>query len=257
VQFLAAVAFSVGSGLFLLGAVILFEQFGPIERYSMQERLPGILMNAVGTILTIFMMYPLSLLWDAIGIAPAITLPLWQWLEPLGTTGYLLQFVLLVLVVDFLAYWRHRTEHKIFWPVHAVHHSPRELHAANDIGHPFQALFSLAFIGIPMSLIQVDGPAVPFVVGAFTSMLAIYIHSPVELHFGPLRRIVVDNRYHRIHHSLEERHFNKNFGICFSFWDTLFGTAYDPGEEWPAVGLADTPAPRTVADYLKLPFRRA
>ena len=255
-EFLVALAYGVGTSLILFAAVILIEHVGPIERYSMRARIPGLLMNFVGTILTIFMMYPIAKLWDALGIGPAITLPLWDWLEPLGMTGYLLQFVFLILVADFLAYWRHRAEHIWFWPIHAVHHCPRELHAANDIGHPLQAFFSLAFIGIPMSLIQVEGPTVPFVVGSFISMLSIYIHSPIELHFGGLRKVVVDNRYHRIHHSLEEKHFDKNFSICFSIWDYLFGTAYDPRDEWPEVGVADVPPPRTIGEYLRLPFSR-
>jgi len=105
-----------------------------------------------------------------------------------------------------------------------------------------------------MSLIHIDGPATPFAVGSFVTLLAIYIHSPTGLHFGPLRKVVVDNRFHRIHHSLEERHFGKNFGICLSIWDHMFGTAYDPRDEWPAVGVAGVPAPQTVADFLKLPF---
>jgi sterol desaturase/sphingolipid hydroxylase (fatty acid hydroxylase superfamily) len=130
------------------------------------------------------------------------------------------------------------------------------MHAANDIGHPLQAFYSLMFIGLPLSIIQVDGPAIPFAVGMFVSMLSFYIHSPIELHFGPLRKVIVDNRFHRIHHSLEERHFDKNFGICLSIWDHMFGTAYEPGDEWPKVGLAEIPAPRTIGDYLAIPFRR-
>jgi len=37
----------------------------------------------------------------------------------------------------------------------------------------------------------------------------------------------------------------------------LFGTAYFPrADEWPAVGLDDVPEPRTIADYLLMPFRK-
>ena len=66
--------------------------------------------------------------------------------------------------------------------------------------------------------------------------------------------MIVDNRFHRIHHSLEERHFDKNFGICFSIWDFLFGTAYEPGDEWPHVGLADRMPPNSVREFLLHPF---
>ena len=87
-------------------------------------------------------------------------------------------------------------------------------------------------------------------------LLTYYIHASIGVHFGPLRKILVDNRFHRIHHSTEQRHFDKNFGICFSIWDRMFGTACDPvGDEWPKVGLANVDPPRTIADYFLMPFR--
>lgn len=90
------------------------------------------------------------------------------------------------------------------------------------------------------------------------AILTYYIHSPIDVHFGPLRKLLVDNRFHRIHHSIEPRHFDKNFGICFSLWDRWFGTAYDPSpDEWPDGGLADIDSPRTIRDYLLLPFRKS
>ncbi|WP_395623899.1 sterol desaturase family protein [Sphingomonas daechungensis] len=253
-EFLQNVAGSTILVMFLLATCVAIEYLGPIERYSLRDRLPGIIINCVGGALTFALIWPVKWVWSAMGVAPFITIPLWDWLEPLGDAGLAIQAAVLVVVADFLAYWRHRAEHSWFWRVHVVHHAPRELHAANSIGHPIQALFSFAFIAVPMSLIQISGPTIPFVVGAVVSLLALYIHSPTAVNFGAARRIVVDNRFHRIHHSLEERHFDKNFGICFSIWDYMFGTAYEPGEEWPEVGVAGVRSPMTLTDYLKLPF---
>lgn len=115
---------------------IVLEHIGPIERYYARDRIAGFLMNGVGTSLSIALMIPLAALWSAVGIAPAVTIPLWRWLEPWGVGGAAMQFLVLILIADFLAYWRHRAEHSFFWSIHAVHHSPRELHAANSIGHP-------------------------------------------------------------------------------------------------------------------------
>lgn len=252
------VLWSVASGtfvaLFFLLAVVAMEHLGPLERYSMRQRLPGFLMNAAGTALSIPLMWPLNWLWHRIGVAPALEFPLWRWLEPLGPTGYALQIAVLVVLGDFCTYWRHRAEHAWFWRIHVAHHAPRQLHAANDIGHPLQTILVFLFVAFPMSLIQADGPGTPFVVTAILGMASMYIHSPVQWHFGPLRRLFVDNRFHRIHHSIEERHYDKNFGVCFSVWDYMFGTAYEPGDEWPLVGVVGVPAPRTVADFLKLPL---
>lgn len=253
-DFLQSVSGGLILGMFLIATCVAIEYLGPIKRYTLRDRLPGIVINGVAAVLTIALMWPVRSAWTALGIAPAITIPLWNWLEPYGDLGLGLQALVLVVVADFLAYWRHRAEHAWFWRVHVVHHAPRELHAANSLGHPIQALFSFAFITIPMSLFQISGPTTPFVVGAFVALLALYIHSPTAVNFGPVRKVVVDNRFHRIHHSVEERHFDKNFGICFSIWDHMFGTAYDPKEEWPEVGVAGVRSPVTVWDFLRLPF---
>jgi sterol desaturase/sphingolipid hydroxylase (fatty acid hydroxylase superfamily) len=255
VRLLATVAFGLLKAAMLLATCIVIEHIATIERYSLKARVPGILMGATGVVGSIVLMWPINQLWNHVD--PAMTIPLWQYLQPLGVAGYALQFLALILIADFLAYWRHRMEHsRWWWPVHKVHHAPRELHAANDIGHPLQALFSFVWITVPMSLFNVSGPGVPLTLALTVTFLSMYIHSPIDFHFGPLRRLIVDNRFHRIHHSLEPRHFDKNFGICFSAWDYLFGTAYEPKQEWPAVGLADVPAPRSVRDYLLLPLRQ-
>ncbi|MEK7763409.1 MAG: sterol desaturase family protein, partial [Nitrospirota bacterium] len=48
----------------------------------------------------------------------------------------------------------------------------------------------------------------------------------------------------QIHHSVDPRHWNKNFGVKLSVWDGLFGTHYHPGHpELLQVGLLDA-APR-------------
>ena len=256
-ELLSSIGWTLGAGLFILSVCVVIEHVAAIERYSLASRIPGLLMNMTGTVLGVFLMWPLGKLWEATGIGPFVTIPLWDWLKPLGTTGYALQVLTIFVTADFLAYWRHRAEHSRFlWPVHKVHHSPHELHAANNLGHPLQSLFSWAFIGVPMSLIQIDGPAAPAIAGLTVAFLATYIHSPIDIHFGKLRLVLVDNRYHRIHHSLEPHHIDKNFGICFSLWDRLFGTAVDPKPgEWPAVGVAGVTPPRTIREFLLLPFR--
>jgi sterol desaturase/sphingolipid hydroxylase (fatty acid hydroxylase superfamily) len=68
----------------------------------------------------------------------------------------------------------------------------------------------------------------------------------------------MDNRFHRLHHSVEERHFDKNFGLTTPLWDLLFGTLCVPAkDEWPETGLADQPEVGGLADFLWRPFTRA
>ncbi|MCH8617174.1 sterol desaturase family protein [Sphingomonas sp. SM33] len=240
--------------LFLLSLCVAIEYVSPRGRYTLRQRIPGTLMQVVGSTLLISLIIPLHMLWDGLGIGPVVTVPLWSWLSPLGVAGYALQVLVALALLDFLRYWRHRAEHEWFWPIHAVHHAPRELHAANSIGHPLQAIPEFFFVAVPLSFVAFDGPGTPIAVNLVSSLLTVYIHTASDFHFGPLRAAVVDNRFHRIHHSVEAHHIDKNYGICFSLWDRIFGTAYWPRpNEWPEVGIEDAP-PATVRDFLLYPL---
>ena len=240
----------------IIAVCVAVEHISPTQRYSLRDRLPGLAMNMVQVPLMIVAAWPIWNLWFALGIGNMATIPLSHWVASLGWLGAAIQVFILVAVADFLAYWRHRAEHKLFWRIHMVHHAPTEIHAANSIAHPLQMWYTIAFIGIPMTIIRIDSPAIPATANFIVILLTYYIHSPVGVHFGPFRKVFVDNRFHRLHHSVEQRHFDKNFGICFSLWDRLFGTACDPlPNDWPAVGITGVDPPRTIGDYLLMPFR--
>jgi sterol desaturase/sphingolipid hydroxylase (fatty acid hydroxylase superfamily) len=238
----------------ILATCTAIELIAPAESFSVKGRIQGTFNQAILTVFGPLAAWPLQELW--ISLNPNMVLPMWHWLKPFGLWGWLALVIILVILGDFCSYWRHRAEHRWFWPIHLVHHSARDLHAANSFGHPLQTIPHLLFVGIPMSFIEM-GPGVPVAVSFLVLLSGFLIHSPTSAHLGMFRMLFVDNRFHRIHHSLEPRHFEKNFGIFLSFWDRIFGTTYEPGEEWPAVGLADIPPPRSALEYALMPFRRS
>jgi sterol desaturase/sphingolipid hydroxylase (fatty acid hydroxylase superfamily) len=66
-------------------------------------------------------------------------------------------------------------------------------------------------------------------------------HSHVPLGYGPVvSQVFVSPWMHQVHHSRETRHFDKNMGFIFSFWDRMFGTLYVPKQgETFELGLSD------------------
>lgn len=230
-----------------LAICVLLEFISPRTRYRLRDRFPGSLFIIFLPVFAVLTAIPIQALLRYAGVDPIANL------SAVGIVGVL--FVTIVLK-DFLNYWQHRFDHWALWPIHSVHHSQTDLHAANGYAHPFQAFSEILFIAIPLSLIQVGSLAYPIALGlSFLVILqTMIIHSPLNVHLGPLRRIIVDNRFHRIHHSLEDRHFDKNFGTIFTVWDQLFGTAYFPAEdEWPNVGVAGLHPPTTIWAYLIAP----
>jgi len=249
--------FSVRSAALLILICVIAEYASPRgRRIALRARFPGAFFSLMLPAFSIILSVPLQAAYRALGVGTLVIVPLADWMSPLGGLGTVFSVVILVLLGDFLEYWRHRAEHAFIWPIHAVHHSPTDLHAANGFGHPLQVVTSFVFITIPMSLIQMQGASIPALVGLVITFMLFFIHAATDVHLGPLRYVVVDNRFHRIHHSVEARHHDKNFGITFSLWDQLFRTAYFPSkDEWPDVGVADCPPPVSLKEFLCYPLR--
>lgn len=179
----------------------------------------------------------------------ALGLPAWAAAVVVG--------IAIILAKDFFYYWEHRIQHRWLWKWHAPHHSIRNLSATNSWHHWSEIAMFAAMVALPMSLLTPAFGPRPFLIGLLLSWQPIYLHSATRLSLGPvMRRLVVDNRYHRIHHSLDPRHFERNFGAATPLWDWLFGTAYFPGDdEWPEVGLAGMEEPATIKQWSTLPWR--
>jgi sterol desaturase/sphingolipid hydroxylase (fatty acid hydroxylase superfamily) len=171
--------------------------------------------------------------------------------EPIVVIPGVVGLIFAACAGDFFYYWMHRCQHRIpyLWKYHSIHHSIEAMGAGTGYQHVTQPLIEAVLIAIPASLFvdHAQAEKLPMFIG----FLGYYIHSNSRLNAGPLRAVLIDNRMHRIHHSREAKHYDKNFGVVTSIWDRLFGTAYFPAEdEWPATGLADRREPQTVLEFL-------
>ena len=252
----AAVAASYLGWIAVLALLTAFELANPQGEQKAATRLRGIAFWALFIPVATMLNLLLAQAWAALGIRPLLGLPLFQPAAFLGPFAMLAAVMVAAVVKDFFFYWCHRIQHRFLWRWHAVHHSIRDLNAVNSYHHPSEALMSLVMYSVPTSLIVPDAAAAVPMIGLVMWLHIVWIHSPTRAHFGPLRAWFVDNRYHRIHHSLEERHFDRNFGAFTTLWDRLFGTHYAPADdEWPDVGLAGVDEPQGVRDWLAQPLR--
>ncbi|MCX7287516.1 MAG: sterol desaturase family protein, partial [Rhodobacterales bacterium] len=66
-------------------------------------------------------------------------------------------------------------------------------------------------------------------------------HSHIWMRFPPwLEHILISPAQHQVHHSIDPRHFNRNYGDILAFWDWIFGTLYIPqSDEQIRFGLGD------------------
>lgn len=250
VEWVTNVGLTVFVTFFLIALCTLAELVSQRRPFSWAARWPGILFGLLVPIFAVIVSMPLRAMWDRLGVPPLVSIDL-----P-GLVGEAAAVLLLLLFVDFLKYWEHRFEHRFMWPVHAVHHAEENLSAATSYSHPLQFVPMFFLISVPMSLVEVGSVTTPMWVVGILTFMELFIHSPTRVGLGPLRHLLVDGAYHRLHHSMEERHFDRNFSILFTFWDRIFGTCVMPqGDEWPDTGIHESRSPRTVGELLLFPWK--
>jgi sterol desaturase/sphingolipid hydroxylase (fatty acid hydroxylase superfamily) len=177
----------------------------------------------------------------------------WGKIEPGGVNLFLIS-VAGFLLFDLAQYVLHRFFHKtsILWPFHAPHHSaevlnPFTVQREHFVWEIFDSLFFNVFMGIGQGiLIWITLESVnPYQIFRFTLIFNVfnYIvgnfhHSHIWISFGFLDRIFVSPAIHHIHHSVDPKHRNKNYGYFLSIWDQMFGTIYVPkGHEILVYGI--------------------
>jgi sterol desaturase/sphingolipid hydroxylase (fatty acid hydroxylase superfamily) len=163
------------------------------------------------------------------------------------------------LVVDFFFYWFHRCQHgvSVLWQVHLLHHSDMALnvtttHRVHFLEHVLTPIFMIAPI---MLLFELPNRDIYWIALAPT-VWSYVVHANVRVGFGKFWWLLSSPQYHRIHHSIEKEHRDKNFAVWFPFYDVMFGTAHRPKPgEFPETGVAGVEV-SSLSDAVMLPFAR-
>ena len=161
------------------------------------------------------------------------------------------------LVFDFLSYWIHRAQHsRLWWRFHRVHHSQERMTFASAFrNHPIDQLFALSVTAVPGMLL--GAPAVSWLPYSFLlAFVDATHHANLPWRFGPLRKVFVSPVFHAQHHSPDRAVHDRNFGGLFSFWDFLFGTAYDAERLPERTGVAGWQVRESFWAHLWSPFQR-
>jgi sterol desaturase/sphingolipid hydroxylase (fatty acid hydroxylase superfamily) len=134
-----------------------------------------------------------------------------------------------VVLLDLTNYGHHVMFHaaRLLWRLHRMHHADLEFDVTTGLRfHPGEIIVSTL---IKLAAILVLGPA-PIAVLVFEVMLnstSMFNHGNVSLP-GTLDRVprlfVVTPDMHRVHHSIDRRETDSNFGFNVPWWDRLFGT---------------------------------
>lgn len=158
---------------------------------------------------------------------------------------WFVRLLLAYLAADFLGWFHHLVRHKVpaFWAFHTVHHSQTHMNPfSRDRVHPVDWMIANSIKFIPAFVFHNS-------LGMVIGYLFFHVvhdrlnHSNIRTNLGPLRYIFVTPQSHRVHHSSDPRHFDRNFGVSLSIWDHLFGTQWRNYDEYPETGVPDRAYP--------------
>lgn len=170
-----------------------------------------------------------------------------------------LQFVAILLVVDFTTYWIHRAMHEVpwLWKIHAVHHSTEKmdwlassrLHVVELLANRFAGYLPIFALGF--------SPSAVYAYLVFVSFHAIFIHANVRFRFPVLRWVVATPEFHHWHHSSENEAVDRNYAGFLPIYDVIFRTCHMPAHVASRYGTrASTRVPHGMVDQFLFPFRR-
>jgi sterol desaturase/sphingolipid hydroxylase (fatty acid hydroxylase superfamily) len=169
------------------------------------------------------------------------------------------------LLLDLTIYGQHVTFHAVpwLWRLHRMHHADLEFDVTTGLRfHPGEIVLSML---VKLAAVLVLG-APPMAVLVFEVLLnatSMFNHGNVRLpsRFDrALRLVMVTPEMHRVHHSIDRRETDSNFGFNLPWWDRLFGTYQDQpgaGHERMTLGLEQfrDPAELRIDRMLLQPLR--
>jgi sterol desaturase/sphingolipid hydroxylase (fatty acid hydroxylase superfamily) len=163
------------------------------------------------------------------------------------------------LIIDFFFYWFHRTQHRVgvLWQIHLLHHSDMALNVTTTHRvHVLEHLLTPFFLIVPV-LILFDLPDKEmFWIATVPALWSYFVHANTRIGFGRFWWLLSSPQYHRIHHSIQPEHHDRNFAVWFPFYDVMFGTAYRPKPgEYPPSGVEGVAVSR-LPHAFALPFAR-
>ena len=167
-----------------------------------------------------------------------------------------LKALFFIMSIDFVEYCMHRLGHanKLYWKFHCIHHSPEQLTPLSKFRVHWVDMTVFGTVkALPLMMLgHLDYIWMPYLP---LMLLQVFSHFDIDFHYGPvLGRYLVSPRYHRVHHSADPAQQNTNFGIIFSCWDYIFGTANADLTRPAAFGLREVKVPDSFARQFFFPF---
>jgi sterol desaturase/sphingolipid hydroxylase (fatty acid hydroxylase superfamily) len=134
-------------------------------------------------------------------------------------------WVLGFVIGDLAFYGWHRASHAVgvLWASHVVHHQSEEYNLAVALRQAIASSVTSAPFYYPAALLGVPTRATEVLIAA-SALYQFWLHTEHVGRLGPLERLLNTPSNHRVHHAVNARYLDRNFGGVLMLWDHLFGT---------------------------------
>lgn len=146
-------------------------------------------------------------------------------------------YILCLFMLDFARYWAHRVAHyqRFWWSTHVVHHSSLHYNLSVSFRLSWTQNLKLIFF-LPVIMMSFD-PFVFIIVHQSAVLYQFWIHTELIRKLPkPIEFFFTTPSHHRVHHAVNDKYIDKNFGSTFIIWDRIFGT-FQAEEEQAIYGI--------------------
>jgi len=145
------------------------------------------------------------------------------------TTWY--GWLLALVFYDFCYYWLHRMGHEsaVLWAAHVVHHQSQHYNLATALRQTSSGALLGWIFYLPMAAAGVP-PLVFGVVALVDLLYQFWVHTEQVGRLGWFDRWFCSPSNHRVHHAVNDRYLDRNYGGILIVWDRLFGTFREEDE---------------------------
>ncbi len=140
-------------------------------------------------------------------------------------------WVIALVFYDFCYYWLHRAGHEValFWAAHVVHHQSQDYNLSTALRQTSSGAFLGWLFYLPMALAGVP-PLVFGVVALIDLLYQFWVHTEHVGKLGWFDRWFCSPSNHRVHHAVNDRYVDRNYGGILIVWDRLFGSFKEEDE---------------------------
>ena len=134
-------------------------------------------------------------------------------------------WVFALLAYDLCYYWLHRAGHRVavLWAAHVVHHQSEDYNLSTALRQTSSGFVLGWLFYLPMAVIGVP-PLVFGTVALIDLLYQYWVHTQQVGKLGWFDRWFCSPSNHRVHHAVNDRYLDRNYGGILIVWDRLFGT---------------------------------